>query len=106
MEGCRASRRDTRPTTGARIRSADTSGEASGREQFFLNHVAVTYDLIFEAMLEAEDVAGFFRARGGEDFDGDGRVTAGDIIYNIHRNLFAYAYEFLDRTLPIAGATS
>ena len=78
-------------------------GEASGREQFFLNHVAVTYDLIFEAMLEAEDVAGFFRARGGEDFDGDGRVTAGDIIYNIHRNLFAYAYEFLDRTLPIAG---
>ncbi len=78
-------------------------GEASGREQFFLNHVAVTYDLIFEAMLEEEDVAGFFRARGGEDFDGDGRVTAGDIIYNIHRNLFAYAYEFLDRTLPIAG---
>ena len=34
---------------------------------------------------------------------GTGRVTAGDIIYNIHRNLFAYAYEFLDRTLPIAG---
>ena len=30
-------------------------------------------------------------------------MTAGDIIYNIHRNLFAYAYEFLDRTLPIAG---
>ncbi len=78
-------------------------GEASGREQFFLNAVAVTYDLIFEAMRDDEEVAGFFQARGGEDFDGDGRVTTRDIIFNIHRNLFAYAYEFLDRTLPIAG---
>ena len=74
-------------------------GEASGREQSFLHNVALTYDLVFEAIGEDEDLAGFFEARNGRD----GPAASRDINLNIHRNLFAYAYEFLDRTLPIAG---
>ena len=74
-------------------------GEASGREQSFLHNVAVTYDLVFDAIREDEELVGFFRTRDGAD----GPATTGDIIFNIHRNLFAYAYEFLDRTLPLAG---
>lgn len=74
-------------------------GEASGREQSFLHNVALTCDLVFDAIQEDEDLVGFFRSRDG----GAGPVTTGDIIFNINRNLFAYAYEFLDRTLPIAG---
>ncbi|MDA0745733.1 MAG: heparinase II/III family protein, partial [bacterium] len=78
-------------------------GEASGREQFFLNRVALVYDLVFEAMGKDEELVRFFEARGEADYDGDGRATVEDIHYNMHRNLFAYAYEFLDRTLPLAG---
>ncbi len=74
-------------------------GEASGREQSFLTNVALTYDLIFDAIREDRELVGFFEARR----EGDGPATTEDIIFNIHRNLFAYAYEFLDRTLPIAG---
>lgn len=74
-------------------------GEASGREQSFLHNVALTYDLVFEAIGEDEDLVGFFEARNGRD----GPEATSDITFNIHRNLFAYAYEFLDRTLPIAG---
>ena len=74
-------------------------GEASGREQSFLHNVAVTYDLVFEAMREDEDLVGFLRSMHGAN----GPATTEDIIFNIHRNLFAYAYEFLDRTLPLAG---
>ncbi len=74
-------------------------GEASGREQSFLHNVALTYDLVFEAIGEDEDLVGFFEARDGRG----GPEATSDINFNIHRNLFAYAYEFLDRTLPIAG---
>ena len=74
-------------------------GEASGREQSFLTNVALTYDMVFDAILEDRELVGFFEARR----EGDGPATTEDLIFNIHRNLFAYAYEFLDRTLPLAG---
>jgi hypothetical protein len=75
-------------------------GEASGREQFFLDSVLLTYDLTFEAIRDDTSLAPFFRDKFvSDDVPGD----EVDICQNIHRNLFAYAYEFLDRTLPLAG---
>jgi hypothetical protein len=75
-------------------------GEASGREQFFLDSVALTYDLTYEAIRDDSSLVPFFEGRFvSKDVPGN----AIDIPLNIHRNLFAYAYEFLDRTLPLAG---
>ena len=78
-------------------------GEASGREQGIIWQTTLAYDLVYEALREDEEVVRFFEARGGADYDGDGRATSGDILFNIDRNLYAYIYEFLDRTLPLAG---
>jgi hypothetical protein len=78
-------------------------GEASGREQGFIERVTLAYDLVFDALREDGETIRFFEARGGADYDGDGRATPGDVLFNIDRNLFAYIYEFLDRTLPLAG---
>ena len=75
-------------------------GEASGREQFFLDSVLSTYDLTFEGIRDDKSLESFLEGRfQGEDVPGDTVSIPG----NIHRNLFAYAYEFLDRTLPLAG---
>jgi hypothetical protein len=78
-------------------------GEASGREQGFIEKVTLAYDLVFDALREDVETVRFFEARGGADYDGDGRAAPEDVLFNIHRNLFAYVYEFLDRTLPLAG---
>ena len=78
-------------------------GEASGREQGFLNNVLLSVDLVYDALKDDEELVAFYRERGGCDYDGDGKASGEDILYNLNRNLFAYAYEFLDRTLPLAG---
>ncbi len=78
-------------------------GEASGREQGFIEHVTLAYDLVFDALREDGETVRFFEARGGADYNGDGRAAPEDVLFNIDRNLFAYIYEFLDRTLPLAG---
>ena len=77
-------------------------GEASGREQGFLNSVALVYDLIFDAFSRDDSLAAFFAARGFPDLDGDGRVTPADLTLNVEHNLFGFALEFIDRTIPIA----
>lgn len=79
------------------------AGEASGREQQFIDKVVLTYDLTFDAIREDESIPAFFQERGCADYDGDGEVGPRDVVHNIHRNLFGYVYEFLDRTIPIAG---
>ncbi len=77
-------------------------GEASGREQGFLNAVALIYDLIFDAFSQDDSLAAFFEQHGFGDLDGDNRVTPADLTLNVERNLFAYGLEFIDRAIPIA----
>lgn len=70
-------------------------------EEGIVHDCAAAYDLVIDLIESDEDLLAFFRSRGDCDYNGDGRVDAEDIRYNIQHNLFGYQYEWLRRVMPI-----
>ena len=69
-------------------------------ERFLVQNLILACDLIWDEIEGDEDLRDLFAARGDADYDGDGRVTGGDLTYNIQRNLLGYIYEYLHRLMP------
>ncbi|MBD3291278.1 MAG: hypothetical protein GF393_00010, partial [Armatimonadia bacterium] len=74
-------------------------------ENFECGHVqtlAAAYDMVFDAIDDADHVLAFFEDRHGADYDGDGAAGPADLRYNIEHNMFGYMWEFLTRSNRIA----
>jgi hypothetical protein len=69
-------------------------------ERFLVQNLILACDLIWDEIENDGDLLRFFTARGGADYDGDGRTTGADLTHNLQRNLLGYIYEYLHRLMP------
>jgi hypothetical protein len=71
--------------------------EISTTETWYIERASYAYDLVFDALDGDQELLDFFAAHGGADYNGDGKVNADDLRFNVQRNLFGYMYELSSR---------
>ncbi|MBN1346854.1 MAG: heparinase II/III family protein [Phycisphaerae bacterium] len=69
-------------------------------ERFLVQNLILACDLIWDEIEKDDALLRFFVARGGADYDGDGKASGADLTYNLQRNLLGYVYEYLHRLMP------
>ena len=70
-------------------------------ENFHIENLAAAYDLLFDAVKDADATLKFFKGKHGCDYNGDGRTDTEDLRHNIEHNLFGYCLEFLLRSAKL-----
>jgi len=66
-------------------------------EPAILINLALSYDLVWDAIPGAQSIESFFAGKGDADYNRDGVSNVEDLRFNIEKNLFGYAWEFLKR---------
>lgn len=65
-------------------------------------NLALSYDLVWDAIPSAQSVESFFAQKGNADYNEDGVSNTEDLRFNIEKNLFGYTWEFLKRADAVA----
>lgn len=69
-------------------------------ERFMVQNLILCCDLIWDEVMQDQELADFMAQRGLADLDGDGRVSGKDVGLHLQRNLLAHVYEYLHRLMP------
>ena len=67
-------------------------------EEEIVDASCYAYNIVFDYLHRDKELVEFFKKKGQEDLDNDGKITHEDIRRNIAINLFGYMYEWLLRT--------
>ncbi len=66
-------------------------------EPAIIINLALSYDLVWDAIPSAQPIESFFAGKGDADYNRDGFTNTEDLRFNIEKNLFGYTWEFLKR---------
>ncbi|NSW57108.1 MAG: heparinase II/III family protein [Armatimonadetes bacterium] len=69
-------------------------------ERFLVQNLILCCDLIWDEVMQDQQLADDLAAQGLVDLNGDGRVSGADVAHHLQRNLLAHIYEYLHRLIP------
>lgn len=69
-------------------------------ERFLVQNLILACDLIWDEVMQDQQLANDLAAQGLADLNGDGEVSGADVARHLQRNLLAHIYEYLHRLIP------